>query len=225
MSLFIVGQFFGPWRGKSFQTIITGYRTVEGTRIREKRYLNVEVDVRSNGTMMKRLGRSEIIPKRRVRMILVPLHQLSQREKLQRIESISLSLFYPLASLLSSFSRLCILSFFFLCFLLEWKINNLKALKVEVFNGDRADWFVWFFFSDGDWCVWFFFCRSSYFQLDYFIEEREIEIWGWDRNFKLSMFRSFPRILWKLSILIDVVQVIRLIFNSKIFLIEMRGRL
>lgn len=147
MSLFIVGQFFGPWRGKSFQTIITGYRTVEGTRIREKRYLNVEVDVRSNGTMMKRLGRSEIIPKRRVRMILVPLHQLSQREKLQRIESISLSLFYPLASLLSSFSRLCILSFFFLCFLLEWKINNLKALKVEVFNGDRADWFVWFFLA------------------------------------------------------------------------------
>lgn len=26
MSLFIVGQFFGPWRGKSFQTIIRGYR-------------------------------------------------------------------------------------------------------------------------------------------------------------------------------------------------------
>lgn len=52
-------------------------------------------------------------------------------------------------------SRLCFLLFpgfvfflfFFLCFLLEWKINNLKALKVEVFNGDRADWFVWFFLA------------------------------------------------------------------------------
>lgn len=225
MSLFIVGQFFGPWRGKSFQTIITGYRTVEGTRIREKRYLNVEVDVRSNGTMMKRLGRSEIIPKRRVRMILVPLHQLSQREKLQRIESISLSLFYPLASLLPSFSRLCILSFFFFAFcsserLITWKLWKLRFLTAIV-QIDSFD----FFFSDGDWCVWFFFCRSSYFQLDYFIEEREIEIWGWDRNFKLSMFRSFPRILWKLSILIDVVQLICLILNSKIFLIETRGRL
>lgn len=130
-------------------------------------------------------------------------------------------------------SRLCFLLFpgfvfflsffFFLCFLLERKINNLKALKVEVFNGDRADWFVWFFFSDGDWCVWFLFCRSSYFQLDYFMEKRKIEIWGWDRNFKLSMFRSFPRILWKLSTLIDAVQLICLTFNSKIFLIEMRG--
>lgn len=29
MSLFIVGQFFGPWRGKSFQTIIRGYREVQ----------------------------------------------------------------------------------------------------------------------------------------------------------------------------------------------------
>lgn len=146
MSLFIVGQFFGPWRGKSFQTIITGYRTVEGTRIREKRYLNVEVDVRSNGTMMKRLGRSEIIPKRRVRMILVPLHQLSQREKLQRIESISLSLFYPLASLLPSFSRLCILSFFFFAFcsserLITWKLWKLRFLTAIV-QIDSFDFFL-----------------------------------------------------------------------------------
>lgn len=29
MSLFIVGQFFGPWRGKSFQTIIRGYREAQ----------------------------------------------------------------------------------------------------------------------------------------------------------------------------------------------------
>lgn len=131
-------------------------------------------------------------------------------------------------------SRLCFLLFpgfvFFLFFfliafcsserLITWKLWKLRFLTA-IMQIDSFD----FFFSDGDWCVWFFFCRSSYFQLDYFIEEREIEIWGWDRNFKLSMFRSFPRILWKLSILIDVVQVICLIFNSKIFLIEMKGRL